>query len=102
MERVDDPALQDPSDAAELVLIIQAKSRVMSEYKHRLEIYNGSAEAQALAFHMEVVERRMRINALKAQRLELYRLHKEHKIADDVLNQVLAELDLNEANLGRP
>jgi CPA1 family monovalent cation:H+ antiporter len=102
MEHVDDPAVQNPSDAAELVLIVQAKSRVMSEYEHRLEIYNGSAEAQALAFHVEVVERRMRINALKAQRLELYRLHKDHEIADDVLSHVLAELDLNEANLGRP
>lgn len=102
LERVDDPTVQKPSDAAELVLIVQAKSRVMSEYKQRLAIYNGSAEAQALAFHVDVVERRMRINALKAQRLELYRLHKHHEIADDVLNQVLAELDLNEANLGRP
>jgi CPA1 family monovalent cation:H+ antiporter len=102
LERVDDPAVQKPSDAAELVLVVQAKSRVMSEYKQRLEIYNGSPEAQALAFHVDVVERRMRINALKAQRLELYRLHRHHQIADDVLNQVLAELDLSEANLGRP
>jgi hypothetical protein len=42
----------------------------------------------------------MRLNALRAQRLKLYDLHRHHQIGDDVLRLVLAELDLNEANLG--
>ncbi|SEJ35756.1 Na+/H+ antiporter [Pseudomonas sp. NFR16] len=87
-------------DAAQAVLATEVKSRIMSEYRHRLEMFNDTAEAQALAFQMDQVEKRMRINALRAQRLELYRLHRHHQIGDDVLGQILAELDLNEANLG--
>jgi CPA1 family monovalent cation:H+ antiporter len=87
-------------DAAQAVLATEVKARIMSEYRHRLEIFNDTAEAQALAFQMDVLERKMRISALRAQRLELYRLHRHHQIGDDVLRQVLAELDLNEANLG--
>jgi CPA1 family monovalent cation:H+ antiporter len=89
-----------PPDAAQAVLATEVKSRIMSEYRHRLEIFNDTADAQALAFQMDVLERKMRISALRAQRLELYRLHRHHQIGDDVLRQVLSELDLNEANLG--
>lgn len=87
-------------DAAQAVLATEVKSRIMSEYRHRLEIFNDTAEAQALAFQMDQLEKRMRVNALRAQRLELYSLHRHHQIGDDVLRIVLAELDLNEANLG--
>ncbi|MEQ7917798.1 Na+/H+ antiporter [Xanthomonas sp. WHRI 1810A] len=87
-------------DAAQAVLATEVKARIMSEYRQRLEMFNDTAEAQALAFQMDVLERKMRITALRAQRLELYRLHRHHQIGDDVLRQVLAELDLNEANLG--
>jgi CPA1 family monovalent cation:H+ antiporter len=44
----------------------------MSEYRHQLEVFNDSAEAQALAFQMDLLERRLRLKALRAQRLELY------------------------------
>ncbi|KGF63246.1 Na+/H+ antiporter [Pseudomonas lutea] len=94
------PAATDSADAAQAVLAMEVKARIMSEYRHRLEIFNDTAEAQALAFQMDLLEKRMRLNALRAQRLELYRLHRHHQIGDDVLRRVLAELDLNEANLG--
>lgn len=94
------PAATDAPDAAQAVLAMEVKARIMSEYRHRLEIFNDTAEAQALAFQMDQLEKRMRINALRAQRLELYNLHRHHQIGDDVLRRVLAELDLNEANLG--
>jgi len=49
---------------------------------------------------MDQLERRLRLKALRAQRLELYRLSRHHQIGDDVLREVLGELDLSEANLG--
>jgi CPA1 family monovalent cation:H+ antiporter len=49
---------------------------------------------------MDQLERRLRLRALRAQRLELYSLRRHHRIGDDVLRQVLGELDLSEANLG--
>jgi CPA1 family monovalent cation:H+ antiporter len=90
-----------PADAAEAALSAELKARIMSEYRHQLEVFNDSAEAQALAFQMNLLERRLRLKALRAQRLELYKLSRHHQIGDDVLREVLGELDLSEANLGQ-
>ncbi|MDD1967029.1 Na+/H+ antiporter [Pseudomonas putida] len=94
------PDATHSTDAAMAVMATEVKSRIMSEYRHRLEIFDDTAEAQALAFQMDQLEKRMRLNALRAQRLELYSLHRHRQIGDDVLRVILAELDLNEANLG--
>ncbi len=72
----------------------------MSEYRHQLEVFNDSAEAQALASQMDLLESRLRLKALRAQRLELYNLRRHHEIGDDVLSEILRDLDLSEANLG--
>jgi CPA1 family monovalent cation:H+ antiporter len=96
---VEEPAETAAPDAATAALATEVKARLMSEYRHQLEVFNDSAEAQALAFEMDLLERRLRLKAYRAQRLELYRLSREHQIGDDVLREVLAELDLAEANL---
>ncbi|AZD14115.1 Na+/H+ antiporter [Pseudomonas chlororaphis] len=88
-------------DAAQAALATELKGRLMSEYRHQLEVFNDSAEAQALAFQMDLLERKLRLRALRAQRLELYRLSRQHQIGDDVLREILGELDLSEANLGQ-
>jgi CPA1 family monovalent cation:H+ antiporter len=90
----------NPQDAAQAALAVELKARIMSEYRHQLEVFNDSAEAQALAFQMNLLERRLRLKALRAQRLELYSLSRHHQIGDDVLREVLGDLDLSEANLG--
>jgi len=90
-----------PADAAQAALAAELKARLMSEYRHQLEVFNDSAEAQALAFEMDLLERRLRLKALRAQRLELYKLSRHHQIGDDVLREVLGELDMSEANLGQ-
>ncbi len=89
------------ADAAQAALATELKARIMSEYRHQLEVFNDSAEAQALAFQMDLLERRMRLKALRAQRLELYSLRLHHQIGDEALREVLGELDLTEANLGQ-
>jgi CPA1 family monovalent cation:H+ antiporter len=91
----------NPQDAAQSALAAELKARIMSEYRHQLEVFNDSAEAQALAFQMDLLERRLRVKALRAQRLELYSLSRQHQIGDDVLREVLGELDLSEAKLGQ-
>ncbi|MBA5982259.1 Na+/H+ antiporter, partial [Pseudomonas sp. MD195_PC81_125] len=47
-----------PQDAAQAALSAELKARIMSEYRHQLEVFNDSAEAQALAFQMDLLERR--------------------------------------------
>jgi CPA1 family monovalent cation:H+ antiporter len=97
----DDPA-QKPSeqDATQASLATELKARIMSEYRHQMEVFEDSAEAQALARQMDQLERHLRIKALRAQRLELYEMRRQRLIGDDALREVLAELDMNEANLG--
>lgn len=89
-----------PQDATQAALAAELKARLMAEYRHQLDNFNDNAEAQALAEQMDQLERRLRLRALRAQRLELYKLHRHHKVGDDVVRQVLGELDLSEANLG--
>mgnify|MGYP005982912037 FL=1 len=89
-----------PQDASQAALAAELKARLMAEYRQQLDVFNDSAEAQALAAQMDQLERRLRLRALRAQRLELYSLHRQHKSGDDVVRQVLGELDMSEANLG--
>ena len=89
-----------PQDASQAALAAELKARLMAEYRQQLDVFNDSAEAQALAAQMDQLERRLRLLALRAQRLELYSLHRQHQIGDDVVRQVLGELDMSEANLG--
>ena len=97
-EEVIDP--DHPPDAAQAALAAELKARIMSEYRHQLDVFNDSAEAQALASRMDELEGRLRLKALRAQRLELYSLRRHHEIGDDVLGEILRDLDLSEANLG--
>jgi CPA1 family monovalent cation:H+ antiporter len=97
----EEPAEPESQDAAQAALATELKARLMSEYRHQLEVFNDSAEAQALAQQMDLLERKLRLKALRAQRLELYSLSRHHQIGDDVLREVLADLDMSEANLGQ-
>ncbi|WP_010212480.1 Na+/H+ antiporter [Pseudomonas sp. R81] len=88
-------------DAAQAAMAAELKGRLMAEYREELESYNDSAEARALAQQMDQLERRLRLKALRAQRLELYSLHRQHLVGDEVVSKVLGELDMSEANLGQ-
>jgi CPA1 family monovalent cation:H+ antiporter len=97
-EVVDANAAQD---AAQATLAVELKARLMAEYRDELASYNDSAEARELAHQMDLLERRLRLRALRAQRLELYSLHRQHLVGDEVVRQVLGDLDMSEANLGQ-
>lgn len=88
-------------DAAQAAMAAELKGRLMAEYREELESYNDTAEARALAQQMDQLERRLRLKALRAQRLELYSLHRKHLVGDDVVRKVLGELDISEAKLGQ-
>lgn len=90
-----------PQDAAQATLATELKARLMAEYRDQLDRHNDSEEARALAELMDLLERRLRLRALRAQRLELYNLHRQHLLGDEVVRHVLGELDMSEANLGQ-
>jgi CPA1 family monovalent cation:H+ antiporter len=86
--------------AAQAALATEMKAQLMAEYRHQLDIFNDSEEAQAQALQMHQLEKRLRLAALRAQRRKLYELRRHRQIGDDVVRQLLGELDMNEANLG--
>jgi len=90
----------DADDATQAALAAELKANIMSEYRHHLDVFNDSSEAQVQAELMVQLERRLRLRALRAQRRELYKLRRERFIGDDALREILGELDLSEANLG--
>ena len=101
LEADDEGAGVPPDDAAQAALAAETKARIMAEYRRQLDVFNDSLGAQALASQVEQLEDRLRLKALRAQRLELYRLRREDLIGDIALREVLAELDITEATLGK-
>ncbi|MFS0826055.1 Na+/H+ antiporter [Pseudomonas phoenicis] len=89
-----------PQDATQATLAVELKARLMAEYRAELDRFEDTAEARAVAQQMDALERRLRLHALRAQRLELYKLLRQRQIGDEVVRQILGELDLSEANLG--
>lgn len=100
LEAEDVAEVGSAQDAAQAAMSTELKARLMAEYREELESYNDSDEARALAQQMDQLERRLRLKALRAQRLELYNLHRQHLVGDEVVSMVLGELDMSEANLG--
>src|SRR5690606_17419732 len=48
-----------PQDASQAALAAELKARLMAEYRQQLDVFNDSAEAQALAAQMDQLERRL-------------------------------------------
>lgn len=86
-------------DADEAVRAALVKAKLMGEYQELLDRTRDAQQAPQLTQRMNVLEHRMRLQALRAQRLELYRMRKEHELDDDLLTEILRELDIAEARL---
>ncbi len=93
---------EDRSEDAEAAALgAEVKANVMAEYRKQLDNSDGG-ESQARYRAAHALEQRLRLQALRAQRLELYRLRREHLIDDDVVRDILRELDISEAMQQRP
>ena len=87
---------EDPDEAVRAALV---KAKLMSEYRELLDRTRDTQQAPQLMQRMHALEQRLRLQALRAQRLELYRMRKEHQLDDDLLTEILRELDIAEARL---
>ncbi|UYZ84230.1 Na+/H+ antiporter [Entomomonas sp. E2T0] len=97
-ELTSDPNISQ--NAALATMVAETKARIMAEYREHLNAYdNNTEEMQVRAEQNNKVEKMLRLRALRAQRLELYRLRRHRAIGDDIVRQVLDELDLQEATL---
>ncbi|MFM0048712.1 Na+/H+ antiporter [Caballeronia grimmiae] len=71
-------------------------ARVMSIYRRRLASLGDDEAPRAAAKRSEMVETRLKMAALRAERAELLRLRSEQAINDETLNKLMRELDLSE------
>ena len=89
--------VSEHTDAEETARLAEVKARLMAEYRHELDPEPDSKEARERARSLELADQALRIKALRALRLELYRMRREHEIDDETMREVLGELDNQEA-----
>jgi hypothetical protein len=74
-----------------------AAARVMDFYRARIEARSREGEAATLARKDEDVERRMRMAAVKAERIVIFRMLRSQQIGSETAAKLVRELDLLEA-----
>ncbi|KFN50616.1 Na+/H+ antiporter [Arenimonas composti] len=91
--------LAEPTDEKRKALRSEAAAHVLDVYRRRIEYGDPSGEHGSDMRKVRKIERGMRLEAIQAERDELYQLHLSGTI-DDVLHQsLLREIDLREASL---
>jgi monovalent cation/hydrogen antiporter len=81
-------------------LYVDAGARVMELYRQRIDGRSKTGEERALARRMDEIERKLRLAGLRAERTELYRIARSHKLSDETARKLVREIDLLEARFG--
>ena len=81
-------------------LYADAGARIMELYRQRIDGRSKSGEERALARRMDEIERKLRLAGLRAERTELYRIARSHKLSDETARKLVREIDLLEARFG--
>lgn len=87
------------ADAESAVASVEIKAKLMSEYRELLGRTGATEDVRENVREMDRLEYRLRLQALRTQRLELYRMRKDHELDDDLLSEILRDLDIAEARL---
>lgn len=86
--------LNDPIENIDSQLINEVSARVIGNLRRRID---GNNDTRSML--IEDLERRMRLNALHAERGEYYHLRAQRKISNETLTKLLRDLDFLEALL---
>lgn len=78
-------------------LYIAAAARVMDFYRNRIETRSREGEAGMRARENEGAERKMRMAAVKAERMAIFRMLRSQQIGSETAGKLVRELDLLEA-----
>jgi CPA1 family monovalent cation:H+ antiporter len=81
-------------------LYADAGARIMELYRQRIDGRSKTGEERALARRMDEIERKLRLAGLRAERTELYRIARSHKLSDETARKLVREIDLLEARFG--
>ena len=97
LEAVDEKA----DDAEGAIVMAEIRAKLMQEYSDLLERTRtrGQADSREHQRQADHLEYQLRLQALRTQRLELYRMRKDNQLDDDMLAEILRDLDNAEARL---
>ena len=88
--------LIEQMDEAGSARCADSTARVMGMYRRRLESLGDEEAPRVAAKKSELVETRLKMAALRAERAELLRLRSLQEINDETLNKLMREVDLSE------
>lgn len=77
-------------------LYVEAASRIMDGYRQRIEIRRGDPEALASGRILEGIARDLRLEALKAEREEIFRRVRHGELGSELARKLIREIDLIE------
>ncbi len=78
-------------------LFIAAALRLKDGYRERIESRRGSPENNALGRRSELIEREMRLAALRAERTRIFQMVRKREIGSEIARRLTRELDLLES-----
>jgi CPA1 family monovalent cation:H+ antiporter len=81
-------------------LYADAGARIMDLYRQRIDGRSKTGEEGALARKIDGIERRLRLAGLRAERDEIYRLVRGHRLPEDLARRLVREIDLLEVRFG--
>lgn len=88
----------DPDLNDRLLAYTDVSTQLLSDYQERIAVEDDRVTCDRIEL-MHQVEREMRIEALHAERREMYRLRSRHRINDELLHRLVGEIDLAETAL---
>ncbi len=94
VEKAEHSMAEDRPDAD---LYVEAGTRVMDMYRHRLKGTSKTPEERKIFRKNDEIERNLRLTALRAERDELFRLARAGDIGDDLMRRLVREIDLKDA-----
>jgi monovalent cation/hydrogen antiporter len=91
--------LVEQMDEAMSARCADSTARVMGLYRRRLEQLGDEEAPRVAAKRSELMETRLKMAALRAERAELLKLRYAQAINDETLNKLMREIDLSETAL---
>lgn len=88
--------LSEQMDEAASARCTDTAARVMNLYRRRLEGLGEEEEPRRAARQSEMVETKLKMAALRAERSELLKMRSRQAINDETLNKLMREIDLSE------
>jgi hypothetical protein len=101
IRRIEQAEQDVPKQETEASAHAEAARQILSLYRLRLDGNQRAGDERKHARQVTSLTRRLRIDALNAERDELYRLRRADKIDDQMLRRLVSEIDLMEASLAR-